>query len=198
MSLSKPVYNLLGVYFEQLFNHPIRTKSITSCVIATTANYTSQKIGGAKKVNKETLYAYGLYGLIFGGTIPHYFYMIVEKALRQDMKFRKLVFFLIERFLYAPLTQVVSLYVLSRFEGNNHKFAMNNLMKLYVPLLTLNWRYLSLPVFLNIYFVPPMLRVLISNIVGFAWVVFVATKRRKAAEAAKAAKGAEASTSKSS
>lgn len=35
---------------------------VCSCVIATTANYTSQKIGGAKKVNKETLYAYGLYG----------------------------------------------------------------------------------------------------------------------------------------
>ena len=29
MALSRPIYNLLGLYFEQLFNHPLRTKSIT-------------------------------------------------------------------------------------------------------------------------------------------------------------------------
>lgn len=30
MSLSRPIYSLLGVYFEQLFNHPVRTKSLTA------------------------------------------------------------------------------------------------------------------------------------------------------------------------
>lgn len=38
----------------------------------------------------------------------------------------------------------------------SHNVAMSNLMKLYWPLLKANWQYLSLAVFLNIYYVPPM------------------------------------------
>jgi len=35
--------------------------------------------------------------------------------------------------------------------------------------------------------VPPMLRVLVGNLIGFFWVLFVASKRRKAAAEAAAA-----------
>jgi hypothetical protein len=38
MSLSKPIYNFLGFYFQQLHTNPIRTKSITRLVITYTAN----------------------------------------------------------------------------------------------------------------------------------------------------------------
>uniref|UniRef100_A0A182YPM1 Uncharacterized protein n=1 Tax=Anopheles stephensi TaxID=30069 RepID=A0A182YPM1_ANOST len=41
MSLSRPLYNLLGSYLEQLFEHPLRTKALTSCVIASSANLVS-------------------------------------------------------------------------------------------------------------------------------------------------------------
>jgi len=187
MALSRPIYNLLGIYFEQLFNHPLRTKSITSCVLATSANYASQKIGGSKKVNQESLLAYGMFGLLFGGTFPHYFYKYVEEFLQNAGKAKQVYLFLIERLVFAPVYQSISLYFLSRFEGNSHKFALSNLYKLYWPLLTTNWKYLSLLVFINVRFVPPMLRVLVGNLIGFFWVLFVASKRRKAAAAAAAA-----------
>jgi len=193
MALSRPIYNLLGIYFEQLFNHPLRTKSITSCVIATSANYASQKVGGSKKINKDTLVAYGIYGLIFGGSLPHFFYKYVEEFLKNAGKAKQMYLFLIERLVYAPMSQAVSLYFLSRFEGNSHEFAFKNLCKLYWPLLTTNWKYLSLLVFINVKFVPPMLRVLVGNLIGFFWVIFVANKRRKAA--AEAAVAAAASQS---
>jgi len=187
MALSRPIYNLLGIYFEQLFNHPLRTKSITSCVLATSANYASQKIGGGKKLNKDTLVAYGMFGLIFGGSFPHFFYKFVEEFLQNAGKAKQMYLFLIERFAFAPLYQAISLYFLSRFEGNGHDFALKNLQKLYWPLLTANWKYLSLLVFINVKFVPPMLRVLVGNLIGFVWVLFVAGKRRKAAAEAAAA-----------
>lgn len=187
MALSRPIYNLLGLYFEQLFNHPLRTKSITSSVLATSANYASQRIGGAKSINKNTLAAYGMFGLIFGGSFPHYFYKYVEQFLQNAGKAKQMYLFLIERLVFAPVYQALSLYFLSRFEGNNHDFAFKNLCKLYWPLLTTNWKYLSLLVFINVKFVPPMLRVLFGNLIGFFWVLFVASKRRKAAEAAAAA-----------
>jgi hypothetical protein len=62
MVLSKPIYNALGFYFEQLFNNPIRTKSVTCCVIATAGNYASQCIAGNKVLNHQSLLAYGIFG----------------------------------------------------------------------------------------------------------------------------------------
>ena len=42
---------------------------------------------------------------------------------------------------------------------NSHKVAISNLEKLYWPLLKANWQYLSLAVFLNMYYVPPMVTI---------------------------------------
>jgi len=87
-----------------------------SCVLATTANVTSQRISGAKKLNQHSVFAYGLFGLIFGGTVPHYFYQIVERLFSHDVRFRKFFVFLSERLAFAPLYQLLSLYFLSIFE----------------------------------------------------------------------------------
>lgn len=43
------------------------------------ANYTSQKLSGNKSIKTESLFAYGLYGLVFGGPLPHYFYKMIER-----------------------------------------------------------------------------------------------------------------------
>lgn len=55
------------------------------------------------------------------------------------------------------------------------------MIKLYWPIIKANWRYLSLAMFINMKYVPPMLRVLVGNLIGFCWVIFVANKRRQAA-----------------
>jgi len=182
MALSKPIYAFAGLYLEQLFSHPVRTKSVTSSILAASANYTSQKIAGKKEINGESVFAYGLYGLIFGGSVPHYFYRFIERAFRDEMKFRKFWQFLTERLLYTPFAQALSLYFLSIFEWNSHDAAVANLKKLYWPVLEANWQYLSIPVFLNFYFVPPMFRTILMSLVSFIWVVYIADKRRRAQE----------------
>ncbi|TMW52822.1 hypothetical protein DOY81_002089 [Sarcophaga bullata] len=179
MALSRPIYSLLGIYMEQLFNHPVRTKSITASALAASANYTSQRISGQKHINQKSVVAYALFGLIFGGSVPHYFYQTIERLFHQDVKFRKFFQFISERLIYAPLYQVLSLYFLSRFEMNSHKVAISNLEKLYWPLLKANWQYLSLAVFLNMYYIPPMFRTITMSLVSFIWVVYIAHKRRR-------------------
>ncbi|EDW17247.1 peroxisomal membrane protein 2 [Drosophila mojavensis] len=188
MALSKPLYSLFGSYLEQLFNHPVRTKSLTACCLATTANVTAQRLAGAKKLNQQSLFAYGLFGLIFGGSVPHYFYQTVERLLSHDFRFRKFFIFLFERLGYAPLYQLLSLYFLSIFEGNSHSTAVKNLEKLYWPVLRANWQYLSVFVYLNIAYVPPMFRSISMGIISFIWVVFLAQKRRRFQEKQAAAK----------
>uniref|UniRef100_D3TP31 Peroxisomal membrane protein MpV17 n=1 Tax=Glossina morsitans morsitans TaxID=37546 RepID=D3TP31_GLOMM len=179
MSLSKPLYSLFGVYFEQLFSHPIRTKSITNSVLAASANYASQRIDGQKVVNQQSVVAYALFGLLFGGSVPHYFYQAIERLFRRDFKYRKFVQFISERLVYTPIYQALSLYILSLFESNSHDIALKSAEKLYWPLLKANWQYCTFFVWLNVYHVPPMLREFFTTIVAFIWMTYIARKRRR-------------------
>uniref|UniRef100_A0A6M2DDT3 Putative conserved plasma membrane protein n=1 Tax=Xenopsylla cheopis TaxID=163159 RepID=A0A6M2DDT3_XENCH len=186
MSLSKPIYNFLGWYFEQLFNYPLATKSLSSCVIASSGNLASQLVAGNKNVSLESIGAFGLFGLLFGGPVPHYFYKTLEELMPANGSNGRIITkFLIERLLYTPFYQVLSLYTLARFEGKSHSLAYNQLMHLFWPVLQANWRYLSLLVFINIKFVPPMLRVLVVNLIGFFWAMYLANKRRQQNESKK-------------
>lgn len=99
-----------------------------------------------------------------------------------DMDYKRFVEFLLERFTYAPFFTAVSLFFLSLFEGRQPEEALGNLKRLYLNILLTNWKYLTLPVFINFNFVPPMLRVLVANLIGFFWIIYLADKRRRAAK----------------
>lgn len=114
--------------------------------------------------------------------MPHFFYKIMEKTLVGRTKLNQFVFFACERLVYTPLFQALSLFSLSIFEvswifpmkiwirffflnvlfvfqflqGKSQDVALQNLYALYWPVLKANWTYLSLLVFINIRFVPPI------------------------------------------
>lgn len=179
MSLSKPsdlVLRLTSAYFQRLYTSPVKTKAITSCVIATLGNFLSQKISGAKSINKDSLLAFALFGLFFGGPVPHYFYKNVQPFVKSP-----LLFLLIERFLYTPCYQALALYILALFEGNTHDEACRQMKKLYWPILSANLKYLILLQYINFKYVPPILRVLVVNLIGFFWTIFLAQQRAKEA-----------------
>ncbi|KAJ2952857.1 hypothetical protein O0L34_g7222 [Tuta absoluta] len=179
MALSKPVMNLLASYLQNLYLHPIKTKSITSCVIGSSASIASQLVAG-ENVRADPVLAFGLYGLLFGGSIPHYFYEVLERIFpAEEVAFPLAKKLLFERLLFAPLMQAFSLYTLARFEGKSHGAALKQLFALYTTVLQANWKWLTLFQVINLAFVPPMLRVLFMNFVGFGWAMFLATKRRQ-------------------
>lgn len=183
--LSKPykiTFQLIGSYLQQLYLNPIRTKSITACIIATLGNYTAQKFAGVKVINQDTLCAFGIYGLLFGGTIPHYFYEILSRIINEESKFAPFQQLLIERFIFMPIYSFFSLYMISRLEGKTHKESMSHVARVYFPIVEANVKYLTVLNYLNLNFVPPMLRVLVANLIGFFWVVYLAGKRARAAK----------------
>ncbi|KAH0954700.1 hypothetical protein HN011_006847 [Eciton burchellii] len=178
MSLSKPsniIYGLIGAYLQRLYSSPLKTKAITSCVIAILGNIVSQKLSGAKKLNEDSILAFALFGLFFGGPIPHYFYTYIHLLVRNPLGI-----LLIERLIYTPCFQALTLYILAIFEGKPHRVAYAQMQKLYLPMLIANLKYLTLLQYINIKYIPPMLRVLIANLIGFVWVIYLATKRIKA------------------
>lgn len=178
MALSRPLYNLLGMYFEKLHSNPVLVKSITAAVLSTGANYISQKLTG-DELDCNSLVAYGAFGLVFGGSVPHYFYGFIEKATK-DMRKRKLIQFFMQRLLFTPCFTAISLYFLSIFEGASPQQAAMKMMALYKKVLTANWTYLTIPVYVNFKYVHPMLRVLVTNLIGVFWTIYLANKRRAA------------------
>ncbi|XP_049859980.1 peroxisomal membrane protein 2 isoform X2 [Schistocerca gregaria] len=181
MALSKPIYSLMEKYFEQLYTHPIRTKSINSCVIAVLGNLAFQYLSGNKVLNQDSLIAYGLYGLLFGGTIPHFFYKGLDGFIPYGTSHRSLKQLAVERFIFMPLYQAFSLYMLARLEGKSHNEAIGQLLRIYGPTVRANWIWLTVVQYLNLRLVPPMLRVLFANLIGFFWIIYLA-KRRQARE----------------
>ncbi|XP_060524563.1 peroxisomal membrane protein 2 [Cylas formicarius] len=177
--LSKPIISALSFYFSELYEHPLRTKAVSCCLVALAGNYASQKIVGSKLIDLNSLLAYGAFGLVFGGTIPHYFYQFLEYAVPDEASFAIIKRLFLERLVYSPLYQAFSLYTLARLEGNDHKTAVKQLRGLYWTILTTSWKYLTVLQLLNVSLVPPMLRVLVVNLIGFFWTIYLANKRRQ-------------------
>ncbi|ENN75473.1 peroxisomal membrane protein 2-like [Dendroctonus ponderosae] len=179
MSLSKPIISVLSFYFGQLYEHPLRTKAVSCCMVALAGNYASQKISGTKILNIHTLAAYGTFGLLFGGSLPHFFYKFLEHAVPDEASFAIAKRLILERLVYSPLYQAFSLYALARLEGKDHETAVQQLKGLYWLVLTSSWKYLTILQLLNLSVVPPMLRVLVVNLIGFFWIIYLANKRRQ-------------------
>lgn len=178
--LSKPYkvsIQLLGAYLSSLYLNPIKTKSITAATIAMLGNFTSQRLSGAQSLDVQTLGAFGLFGLLFGGSVPHFFYEGLQRIVNEESKFAPLYMLLIERLVFMPVYQFFSLYTLARFEMKSHSQALANVTRFYPPIVEANFKYLTLLQFMNLYFVPPMLRVLVANLIGFFWVIYLARKR---------------------
>jgi len=54
--------------------------------------------------------------LLFGGTIPHYYYQLLEWAVPRRASLALLKKVLIQQLIYTPLYQLFSLYTLTRLE----------------------------------------------------------------------------------
>ncbi|KAI4501836.1 hypothetical protein M0802_003171 [Mischocyttarus mexicanus] len=177
MALSKPteiIFNLTSVYFRYLYTNPIKTKAIASCIINTLGNLIQQKLSGNKFIDEDKLIAFGLFGLLLGGTVPHFFYSYTNFLIKYPF-----TFLLIERFIYTPCFQALTLYALARLEGKSHKASKEQLNKLYWPVLLTNLKYLTLLQYINVKYVPLVLRTLIIDIISFIWSIYLTKKCEK-------------------
>ncbi|KAK3912324.1 Peroxisomal membrane protein 2 [Frankliniella fusca] len=156
--------------------------SIFSAIIYVLGNYTSQRISGGKALDKNSILAFGAYGFLFGGSIPHFFFECLEWLIPGTSNLAIVKQILFQRLIFTPLYQLFTLYTISRFEGRTHRQAIHQLIPIYVPILVANWKWLTALSVINLTVVPPVLRVVFMNLVGFVWSVYIATKRRKASD----------------
>lgn len=94
--------------------------------------------------------------LIFGGTVPHLFYSVLDRFITGEALPDAIKKLLIERLLYVPLFQAFVIYMIARFEGKNHIQTVKQLEATYWPILQANWKYLTIIQLINLAYVPPV------------------------------------------
>lgn len=107
---------------------------------------------------------YICFSLLFGGTVPHYFYGWLERAVPEEASFAIIKKLFIERLIYSPLYTAFTLYMISRLEGKDHKAALKDVEGLYWVVLTSSWKYLTIIQLLNLSLVPPTVSSYMSSI----------------------------------
>lgn len=117
--------------------------------------------------------------LLFAGTFSHYFYLWLEGAIPRTSGFYLIKRLLIERLIFSPLNIAFTLYIVARLEGKNHETSMKQLEALYWTVLKSSWKYITIIQYINFAYVPPILRVLVINLVGFFWTIYLSNKRRQ-------------------
>ncbi|KAK7862093.1 hypothetical protein R5R35_011506 [Gryllus longicercus] len=177
MALSKPIYSILGLYFEQLHSHSLRTRSISSSLVAVLGNVTSQYLSGVQRIDYDSVLSFGVYGLLFGSTLPNVFYRVIVRFI-PDITIRKNIFkqLLVERLLYTPLFIAVCLYVISRLQGLTSDQAVRRLMRHYLTALKTNWLWFTILQYAVLRYGPPILQVPLANIVEYVWYTYLAHK----------------------
>lgn len=176
MALSKPIYNLLGIYFQNLHYNPVRTRAITSCLSHVFGNLTSQYLSGKRPFNEECLMAFGLFGLFLGGPINYLLEWGLDAVFTSDSTLFYLKQFLAERLLFTPIYTAFSIYLIYRLQGETHNNSFGKLLFRFGIILQANWKWLTLIQFINYKMIPPMFRDLVAFTVSFFWCIYLSRK----------------------
>ncbi|XP_023517825.1 peroxisomal membrane protein PMP22 isoform X2 [Cucurbita pepo subsp. pepo] len=107
MSLAKKAFEK---YVSQLYQHPLRTKVITSGVLIAISDVTSQKLTGIQKLQLRRILLKVLYGCLYLGPFGHFLHQILEKIFqgkRDSKTVAKKV--LVEQLTSSPLSHFVFL-----------------------------------------------------------------------------------------
>ncbi|GAU46400.1 hypothetical protein TSUD_28160 [Trifolium subterraneum] len=76
--MSDKVNDAWKKYLLQLQLHPLRTKAITSAVLAGFSDAVAQKISGVKKLQLRRLLLFMLYGFAYAGPFGHYLHKLMD------------------------------------------------------------------------------------------------------------------------
>nr|XP_018684162.1 PREDICTED: peroxisomal membrane protein PMP22-like [Musa acuminata subsp. malaccensis] len=69
-------------YLQQLQAHPLRTKAITSGVLAGCSDAIAQKISGVKRLQLRRMFLLMLYGFVYAGPFGHFLHKFMERLFK--------------------------------------------------------------------------------------------------------------------
>ena len=164
-------------YEDCIEQHPLLTKSITSGILTWIADVISQLLTYPPFINAYQSGEFFLLGLCLQAPVSHYYYQLLDRKLPptpQPWTLRTLVKLLIDQLLFAPSFLLSVFLFLDFLEGRSVFQMQQHLESDFVSTLIANWKLWVPATLLNLAFVPPVFRVLYSNVVFFVWSIILA------------------------
>lgn len=160
-------------YLIQLQVNPLRTKALTSGVIAGLGDALAQKISGIKKLQLRRLLLFSLFGFAYGGPFGHYLHKLMSvifKGKNDTKTVAKMVLF--EQLTSSPLNNLLfMLYYGLVIEGIPWVFVKDKIKKDFTSVQVAAWKVGPMVAWVNNQFVPLQLRVIFQCFVGLCWYI---------------------------
>jgi len=171
------IQSLFRLYQGLLKSNPILTKSLTSGVIACAGSSLSQFVGeGAVSLNISRSFL--IFGSLVTGPVTHYLYITLDKLFPRPGVISSILKVLFDRALFTPVFLTLTLYLLSRLQGEKHQEALELTNEKFMSSLFANWKIWTVPQMININLVPVQYRVLFANLVALVWNFYLTTSKK--------------------
>ncbi|KAI5401103.1 uncharacterized protein LOC127092053 isoform X2 [Lathyrus oleraceus] len=165
----------VGWYLGMIKSHPILTKSVTSALIYTAADLSSQTIEWQPSKSYDfirTLRMAG-YGLIILGPTLHFWFNFVSKLFPKRDLFSTLKKMVMGQTLYGPAMTVIFFSSNAGVQGENGKEIVARLKRDLLPTLLNGVMYWPICDFITFRFIPVHLQPLVSNSFAYLWTIYM-------------------------
>ncbi|BBG92536.1 Peroxisomal membrane 22 kDa Mpv17/PMP22 family protein [Prunus dulcis] len=167
-------------YLIQLQSHPLRTKAITSGVLAGCSDAIAQKISGIKKLQLRRLLLIMLYGFGYGGPFGHFLHKLMDiifKGKKDNKTIAKKV--LLEQLTSSPWNNMLfMMYYGLVVEGRPWNLVKSKVRKDYPSIQLTAWKFWPIVGWVNYQYMPLQFRVLFHSFVASCWAIFLNLKAR--------------------
>ncbi|XP_057464848.1 uncharacterized protein LOC130754627 [Actinidia eriantha] len=174
-AVSSQKVGLVGWYLGMVKSRPILTKSITSALIYTTADLSSQTIAAPASEPYDLIRTLRMagYGMLILGPSLHFWFNFVSKILpKRDLitTFKKIM---MGQILYGPTMTVVFFSVNAALQGENGTEIIARLKRDLLPTMISGVMYWPVCDFVTFKFIPVHLQPLVSNSFSYLWTVYM-------------------------
>ncbi|GJZ46823.1 PXMP2/4 family protein 4-like protein [Tanacetum coccineum] len=165
----------VGWYMDMLKTRPVFTKSVTSGLIYTIADFSSQTITRSSSDSYDAVRTIRMagYGLIIVGPSLHYWFNFVSRLFpKKDLMsiFKKMF---IGQTTFGPLMTVAFFSINAALQGENGSEIISRLKRDLIPTMINGVMYWPLCDFITFRFIPVHLQPLVSNSFAYIWTVYI-------------------------
>ncbi|URE19730.1 Mpv17 / PMP22 family [Musa troglodytarum] len=181
-------------YLQQLQAHPLRTKAITSGVLAGCSDAIAQKISGVKRLQLRRMFLLMLYGFVYSGPFGHSLHKFMEWLFKgkkgKDTVAKKV---LLEQLTASPWNNMLFMtyyglvlegacYMLRHnLVGRSFSLVRRKIRKDYPSVQMTSWKFWPIVGWINYQYMPLQLRVLFHSFIASCWAVFLNLKAQSGA-----------------
>ncbi|KAL8264685.1 hypothetical protein R6Q59_022815 [Mikania micrantha] len=162
-------------YLGMIKARPILTKSVTSAIIFTAADLTSQTITRSSSESYDLIRTCRMagYGLVILGPMLHFWFNFVSRVLpKQDLvtTFKKMF---IGQTVFGPIMNALFFSVNASLQGESGKEIVARLKRDMLPTMINNAIYWPLCDFITFRFIPVHLQPLVNNSFSYVWTIYI-------------------------